>query len=46
MIEVGFGYPISDPIRYPYGKRHGQGKYTYKNGKVEEGEWKEGKFIG
>ena len=28
-------------------KRHGQGKMTYKeSGKVEEGEWKDDKFIG
>ena len=32
--------------QYLNGKRHGQGKKTYKSGKVEEGEWKEGEFIG
>jgi hypothetical protein len=28
------------------GKRHGQGKMTYKNGVIYEGEWKDGKIEG
>jgi len=31
---------------YTDGKRTGKGKMTYPDGKVEEGNWKDGKFLG
>jgi hypothetical protein len=27
------------------GKPHGKGKMTYADGRVEEGKWKDGKFV-
>ncbi len=26
--------------------KHGQGKFTFKNGKIVEGMWKNGEFVG
>jgi len=31
---------------YMNGKKHGQGTYTYANGKIEKGLWKNDEFVG
>jgi hypothetical protein len=31
---------------YRNGKRHGQGTYTWADGRVEKGKWRDGEFLG
>jgi hypothetical protein len=51
FVVEGEGWKTAEYIDAVYegdfvnGKKHGKGKMTYADGKVEEGEWKDGEFV-
>ena len=48
MEKVFFTYPSGAKYEGTYlnNNKHGQGVYTYSNGTIENGEWKNGKLNG